>query len=128
MKCSKCHQLIDAKRLEALPSTTVCVNCSTTQRVQGVMLWDHKTAPYIHIGTEGEIKELKRHNRKGVRAQLPLGNKRSVADFRHEHQDFPAQGPAVNLLAAKCHPERERVTPNGKCLECAMLWYERRRK
>lgn len=35
MRCAVCDSEIPPKRLEALPDTKVCVNCSSTERVHG---------------------------------------------------------------------------------------------
>ena len=36
MKCIKCDKTINPKRLEILPGTKTCVNCSTTSPKRGV--------------------------------------------------------------------------------------------
>ena len=49
MKCIKCKDKIDARRLKALPQTKVCVNCSTTEAVSCVDITYHKTGNTIQI-------------------------------------------------------------------------------
>ena len=43
MKCIKCKDKINARRLKALPQTKVCVNCSTAEAVSCVDVIYHKT-------------------------------------------------------------------------------------
>ena len=42
--CAKCKQQISRARLEVLPDTHTCVNCSGVQKYVGAMIYDHKTA------------------------------------------------------------------------------------
>ena len=45
MNCKKCNNTIPEERLECLPHTTTCVNCSTEQKNVAFMDFYHKTAP-----------------------------------------------------------------------------------
>jgi hypothetical protein len=47
MLCEKCKCLIPSERLEILPDTKTCVNCSEVQKVTGFMEYGHKTAGYL---------------------------------------------------------------------------------
>lgn len=47
--CFVCGCKIPAKRLAVLPDTIVCVAHSTEQPVQGMMVFDHKTAPRLVV-------------------------------------------------------------------------------
>ena len=83
-KCERCHTPIPAERLAALPDTTRCVVCTEEKPLRGFMSWEHKTAPTIVIGTEEAIAELRRNDRRGPHAQLPVGspnNPRMVASM-----------------------------------------------
>jgi len=44
MNCIKCNKEIPAERLEALPNTDTCVNCSSVKKYKGIMDFAHKTA------------------------------------------------------------------------------------
>lgn len=41
--CIVCNCIIPIERLEALPNTEHCVNCSTVERYKGYMVYPHKT-------------------------------------------------------------------------------------
>jgi hypothetical protein len=49
MLCVKCLKSIPAERLEILPTTTCCVDCSTVQPIRGFMEYGHKTAGYLVV-------------------------------------------------------------------------------
>lgn len=54
--CSKCNVIIPLERLEILPNTQTCVNCSTEKRKIVFNVYDHKTAPSLVI-IAGEDEE-----------------------------------------------------------------------
>lgn len=45
--CTKCAKPIDPERLEALPDTLTCKDCSTTIKAVTLMDFGHKTAPVL---------------------------------------------------------------------------------
>lgn len=47
--CFRCKSPIPRGRLEVLPDTQTCVECSGVQKYVGAMVWDHKTAPRLAI-------------------------------------------------------------------------------
>ena len=54
VNCELCGDLIHPDRIEAIPSTTVCINCSdkVTDPIVGFMIYAHKTAGEV-IMTSG---------------------------------------------------------------------------
>jgi hypothetical protein len=61
--CIKCKNTIPAERLEVLPETHTCVNCSGVQKYCGVMVYEHKTAPtlqYIRPENKEALETMKR--------------------------------------------------------------------
>ena len=68
MYCVSCNVQIPLERLEALPSTKHCLNCSDVTKPIGMMVWAHKTAPTLAIIDSNDIESVT----KAVRA-----NKRS---------------------------------------------------
>ena len=42
--CFKCKCVIPSERIEVLPDTHTCKDCSTEQGYVGAMVYDHKTA------------------------------------------------------------------------------------
>lgn len=136
-KCEKCGEPIDEKRLVALPDTKVCVKCTDEIPVTGYMSWEHKTAPTIIIGESAE--QLRQYDRKGVHAQLPLNNPNNGLLQHHKQnqeaktnagreQKLVSQQARVKTERARCHPDRPKVTPDGKCAECAIEWYRIHRR
>lgn len=117
--CVSCGKELTAARLAAMPDAVQCVPClqenGDVARVQGHMVWDHKTAPTIEIGTSLATNKPKAHPREGKNA---IGL--TSVDF-----DSPlAEGAfAINTRAARCHSERPAVA-KGLCVSCALKWYE----
>jgi hypothetical protein len=62
--CIKCKHIIPVERLEVLPETHTCVNCSGVQKYCGVMVYEHKTAPtlvYIRPENKEAVEQLTRY-------------------------------------------------------------------
>lgn len=126
--CATCGGGVGAKRLEAIPSASECTTCASKRDVevlQGYLTWEHKTAPVLVIASKREVSEVHRLSRKGPRPQLPMSSKTSSAGLQRTEN---TTGHAVNMLSAKCHPDRPRVSSSGKCIECASKWYSDRSK
>jgi hypothetical protein len=52
MNCGRCNNSIEQERLEVLPKTKICAACArmlNPPKVKGAMIFEHKTAPTIHI-------------------------------------------------------------------------------
>lgn len=51
MNCEICQQPIPTARLQAVPETTRCVKCQSSQdtRVKGRVVYDHKTAGAVEV-------------------------------------------------------------------------------
>jgi len=61
--CARCKQMIGAERLEILPDTHTCVNCSGVQKYVGAMIFDHKTAgrlEFVRPENAQAVETLKR--------------------------------------------------------------------
>lgn len=60
MHCSRCNQVIDPLRLEILPDTTLCVDCSRLQPGTLVcrMLYSHKTGGELVVARNPEAARL----------------------------------------------------------------------
>ena len=93
--CVKCGEDIHPKRLQILPNTTTCVNCSTTGQKRGISVQlgegDH-TYNEIVILEENEFKkylELEQSHRKTLNNQLileSLENKEVTPDLESEEE------------------------------------------
>ncbi len=68
MDCELCGDLIHPDRIEAIPSTTVCINCSdkVTDPIVGFMIYAHKTAGEV-VMTSGKenVRLLEREYTRG---------------------------------------------------------------
>ena len=60
MNCKNCKENIDSRRLKALPTTKVCVNCSTEEYVSCVDVIYHKTGNTIQIMPKKQAARLRK--------------------------------------------------------------------
>lgn len=132
MNCRTCHQPIPTARLDALPQTTTCVACSAEEKMMGVMLWDHKTAPYIHVVTPTQHAHLKQHDRRSVHSNMPMGTRTPTgvqSSVSRSLRPVQIAGTIVDTRprARKCpHKDAPQASAYGMCLDCAMAWYANR--
>lgn len=72
MKC-QCGRDVEEARIKILESTicSICAKNKKTSKVKGIMIWDHKTAPYIQIVDEQTHKQFHEDtDRKGQKSIL----------------------------------------------------------
>lgn len=121
--CRTCGEELSAGRLAAMPNAVQCVPClqanGDVEKVAGHMVWDHKTAPVIEIGTDLAQNRPTAHPRQG---------KGTIGLTNLKFDDISEGAFVTNVRSARCHPERASVTPKGHCAECALDWYVRRRR
>ena len=61
--CFKCKCVISSERLEVLPETHTCKDCSTVQGYVGATVYDHKTAGrvvFVRPENKEAVETLKR--------------------------------------------------------------------
>jgi len=61
--CFKCKCVIPMERLDVLPDTQTCVQCSGVEKYVGAMIFDHKTAgrlEYVNPKNKQAVETLKR--------------------------------------------------------------------
>jgi len=61
--CFKCKCVIPMERLDVLPETQTCVQCSGVEKYVGAMVYDHKTAgrlAYVNPKNKEAVETLKR--------------------------------------------------------------------
>lgn len=130
-RCITCHTPIAVARLEALPSATTCVTCSTEQPMKGYMTWEHKTAPVFQVVTPQQHEWFQSRDRKGMRSGLPMSS-RSASSSSFANAGTPTRSgiraATYDLssipAARKCpHRDRPQASSAGKCLECAVKYY-----
>ena len=149
MKCAECQQSIGGPRLRALMKGTIprngrllCIDCKRQDddpKSVGIMIWDHKTAPYIEINTITAVQQAGKKHRFGPHFQLTAkegiyGVAKSMQEAQQLHElaerlrrekrglPDPDEGLAPLLLyPSRCHPDRPRIGPTGYCLECSLM-------
>jgi hypothetical protein len=67
--CDTCFNDIPQARLEAIPETTTCVNCSRETKKVGFMDWYHKTAPELVMISPDNKENLRRAQRVNARSR-----------------------------------------------------------
>lgn len=101
------------------------------------MLWHHKTSPELYIGPGTEA--ILREQRKGPHAQMAFASKNNERMLKSLQNFNLSEGmnlrdrsvkmeelEQVNRPMARCHPDKPRATPDGKCLDCVKDYYARR--
>lgn len=129
MLCTSCKEEISAARLRAIPSAKHCVSCAQKDdvpRTVGVMVWDHKTAPYAEIGTLLAKETAGKSHRYGP--HFRLGSKTGGSFVSQPHPESVVAQTVRIEARSICHPERPRIGPSGKCIECALTQQELRVK
>lgn len=132
-RCRVCRGPISQCRLQALPQTQVCVKCSSESPLLGVMIYSHKTAPFIQVVAQKEFDTYKRYDRKGVRSGLPM-SPRTVSGTTGSVMPVASNRPSIlrtdaTVPRARCgHDDRPQVGASGKCVECATAYYAMRVK
>lgn len=135
-RCISCHNPIGSARLAAIPTTKTCVSCSSVERVRGFMTWEHKTAPTFQVVTPRQHAWFQQYDRKRPAASLPMSAKSTSAIVYSAPVESPVGRPStppesdMSLVPrARCgHADRPQVGPSGKCVECALAYYEIRAK
>lgn len=67
--CDTCGDHISAARIEALPNTTTCIQCSRESKMVGFMDWGHKTAPELVMVSSSDRENLRRAQRVNSRSR-----------------------------------------------------------
>jgi NAD-dependent DNA ligase len=78
-QCNCCNSHIEEERLELLPNTRVCSRCAQKgacqpQKMRGVMVWNHKTAPTIQVMSASTYESQKKY-------YTPNGARSAVKNF-----------------------------------------------
>lgn len=71
MNCTICDNEIDPLRLEVIPETTLCFDCSSKHAPSkvGYMVFSHKTAPEIVIVDTNDKEGIRRAKRANSRSR-----------------------------------------------------------
>lgn len=65
--CNVCGKPIPPERVEAIPDTLTCVDCSTVQKYKGFLVFGHKTGGetvLINPSDKEALRQAKRFNRR----------------------------------------------------------------
>jgi len=69
MRCVVCGTEIPQERLEALPNTQYCVECSQEKRHRVFPMYSHKTAPELVIISANDTEAIRRAERANRRSR-----------------------------------------------------------
>ena len=64
IQCSMCNNTMPSQRLQM--GYTICVNCSTEEKVSCHTIYPHKTGGYIQVVSKEQSKNLNRLDRRGT--------------------------------------------------------------
>ena len=64
LKCSRCNDSMPSQRLDM--GYTICVNCSTEEKVSCHTIYPHKTGGYIQVVSKEQSENLNRLDRRGT--------------------------------------------------------------
>jgi hypothetical protein len=148
--CITCLKPLSKERLKAMPDAVQCVQCVSLAgdepRIRGRMVWSHKTAPEIEIGTALAAQpaqmsygpsfrlDSKAKLGRAIEASSTLGwlplQDGAIIGAKPAADDAPVEVVPIMRIKnpARCHPFREQIGPSGVCLECAIKQQEARMK
>ena len=64
MNCSRCNNDVPQQRIDE--GYTICVDCSTEEKVSCHTIYPHKTGGYIQVVSKEQSENLNRLDRRGV--------------------------------------------------------------
>ena len=89
MNCSMCGNNVPKGRSEM--GYTICVDCSTEEKVSCHTIYPHKTGGYIQVVSKEQSENLNRLDRRGYSGIKPAKNYKSVIKKKREDSDKTAE-------------------------------------
>ena len=86
IQCSRCDSTIPNGRLEM--GYTICMNCSTEEKVSCHTIYPHKTGGYIQVVSKQESENLNRLDRRGY-SGMKKATKYKEFSIEHKQQPKP---------------------------------------
>ena len=110
MNCSRCDIDIPEQRIDE--GYTICVGCSTEEKVSCHTIYPHKTGGYIQVVSKEQSKNLNRLDRRGT----------SNKTARH-YKDIKVD--TIEEVRTYSNPKCNKVyTPYDEALDMVMCYYE----
>ena len=88
-KCSRCS--IDDPQARIDEGYTICVDCSTEEKVSCHTIYPHKTGGYIQVVSKEQSENLNRLDRRGYSGVKTAKNYKSVIKKKSEDSDKTAE-------------------------------------
>ena len=88
-KCSRCDVEMDDARVDM--GYTICVLCSTEEKVSCHTIYPHKTGGYIQVVSKEQSENLNRLDRRGYSGIKTAKNYKSVIKKKSEDSDKTAE-------------------------------------
>ena len=110
LKCSMCSNEMPSQRLEL--GYTICVKCSTEEKVSCHTIYPHKTGGYIQVVSKSESENLNRLDRRGYSGVKKARN----YPFTIEPKEEPKQ--------YKHRPCNKQYTSYNDALQMVNEYYE----
>jgi len=86
IQCSRCDNEMPSQRLEM--GYTICVNCSTEEKVSCHTIYPHKTGGYIQVVSKEQSKNLNRLDRRGTSMKTAKHYKEFTLDTIDEPKQY----------------------------------------
>tara|TARA_Y100001937_G_scaffold59347_1_gene81485 strand:+ start:236 stop:754 length:519 start_codon:yes stop_codon:yes gene_type:complete len=95
LQCSKCDNQIPSARMEM--GYTICIKCSTEEKVSCHTIYPHKTGGYIQVVSKEDSENLNRLDRRGV------GNIKTAPNYKPFTIDKPKEQKFKNRKCTKTY-------------------------
>ena len=89
MNCSLCNIDIPQARIDE--GYTICVSCSTEEKVSCHTIYPHKTGGYIQVVSKEQSENLNRLDRRGVGSIKTAKHYKSIIKKKSEDSDKTAE-------------------------------------
>jgi hypothetical protein len=110
MECSRCNRDIQKGRIDM--GYTICIDCSTEDKVSCHTIYPHKTGGYIQVVTKEQSDNLNRLDRRGS----------SVKSSKHYKSFVVEKKDPVKVRVRKCN---KRYTPYDTAYDMVSEYYDR---
>ncbi len=118
MNCSMCGNNVPKGRSEL--GYTICVNCSTEEKVACHTIYPHKTGGYIQVVSKEQSENLNRLDRRGYSGVKKAKNYKSIIKKKSEDLDKTAK-----VVRNRTSSSDNIVhTPYKEALDMVMSYYE----
>jgi hypothetical protein len=89
IQCSRCDNEMPSQRLQM--GYTICVNCSTEEKVSCHTIYPHKTGGYIQVVSKEQSENLNRLDRRGTGVKSAPKYKPFVVEKKQEPKQYKSR-------------------------------------